>query len=1088
MSLQIIYGRSGSGKTYKCFDILKTADSANRYIYLVPEQFSQESERQIAAFGKSAFINVMSFGRLAHYVFSKLGPVGRKVIDSQGELMLAQKALMTVANKLSYLSVSVNNTDFTSQLLTMASEFNRHLVTPQMLEEAAENIKDEIFKMKLADIALIYKTYCDLIEKAGGSDADNLNLLKKQIESSDIFTGENIVINHFASFTPQETEVIKLLMQRCNQFTVAITADDKGSDTIDIFAESRGTINKLKTLAQESGIKVESDVYLGASKKYAPDSALAVCEANYFKYPCKAYEEYPEDVKVVCTKNIYNEVETAAITILRMCRENNMRMRDFVIAVRSEDEYHGIIKQVFDKFEIPYFINEKATALSHPLTQTALAMFASAMNNFPSDMVIRYIKSGYADITRDERYILENYVIAAGIDRNKWTNEKGFDFIPQDFEQYHQGIKESKNRVIKPIKDFADSFSGRKTAVEISKAFYKMLDSSICISAEKQLENLTQENRIDEADNLRLAWSAIVKTIERIADLIGDENLTLEKYYNIFTQGLTTCSLVTPPPFADRVLICNPDGYRSNNRPVFMLLGALDGVFPAKHRVEGILSDIERETITSMGVELAKTSQAKLMGEQYLIYSCLTAPSQMLYISYPMANDAGEACTPSPVIGRLKQLIPQLEIKGEYADTQDIESEERIFEKLITRLAKRNTDDPLWSSINQWFADNRPEKYVAAQNALSYTNLPNRLSQKSLDIIYPEMSYTSISRLEGYSRCQFAHFIQYGMRVNPRKEYELKAVDTGSLMHEVLEEFSMHMLEKEGGWKQLTESYAIAKTDEICDKVVQKFLGDISLGSKRFDYMSRRIKRLMKTVIWNIASFYKESDFEPFGYELSFGDGVLPPLEITLDNGRKVRLVGKIDRVDVLQADNGRYFSIVDYKSSAKEINYSFVKAGLQIQLPVYLDAICKAESREQEAIPAAMLYYHLADPLIKGFSNTDKEKINAEVTKALRMKGIVAADVNSEDSLKPAVVYKTAVPAAHIKKLCDFTNSKIREVLDEMLHGKINIRPYRFGDRTGCDYCPYISICKFDTECKGNRFKNVKKYTAEEFYSNVDK
>ena len=193
MSLQIIYGRSGSGKTDKCFDLLKTADSASKYIYIVPEQFSQESEKQVAEMGKSAFITVMSFGRLAHHVFSRLGPVGRKVIDSQGELMLAQKALMTVANKLSYLSVSVNNTDFSSQLLTMASEFKRHLVTADMLLDAAENIKDEIFKMKLTDIALIYKTYCDLIERAGGSEADNLNLLKKQIETSDIFTGENII-------------------------------------------------------------------------------------------------------------------------------------------------------------------------------------------------------------------------------------------------------------------------------------------------------------------------------------------------------------------------------------------------------------------------------------------------------------------------------------------------------------------------------------------------------------------------------------------------------------------------------------------------------------------------------------------------------------------------------------------------------------------------------------------------------------------------------------------------------------------------------------------------------------------------------
>jgi len=1087
MSLQIIYGRSGSGKTDKCFDLLKTADSASKYIYIVPEQFSQESEKQVAEMGKSAFITVMSFGRLAHHVFSRLGPVGRKVIDSQGELMLAQKALMTVANKLSYLSVSVNNTDFSSQLLTMASEFKRHLVTADMLLDAAENIKDEIFKMKLTDIALIYKTYCDLIERAGGSEADNLNLLKKQIETSDIFTGENIIINHFASFTPQETEVIRLLMQRCNQLTVAITADDKGNDTIDIFAENRGTIYKLKQLAQEMGIKTENDIYLGASKKYSPDSALALCESAYFKYPCMAYKGDPTDLKIVCTKNIYNEVETAAITILRMCRENNMRMRDFVIAVRSEEEYHGIIRQVFDKFEIPYFINEKATALSHPLTQTALAMFASAMNNFPSDTVIRYIKSGYADITRDERYILENYVIAAGIDRNKWTNEKGFDFIPQDFEEYHNGIKESKDRVIRPIKEFADSFSGRKTAGEISKAFYKMLDSSIRITAEKQLEKLTQGNRIDEADNLRLAWSAIVKTIERIAELIGDENLTLEKYYSIFSQGLTTCSLVTPPPFADRVLVCNPDGYRSNNRPVFMLLGTLDGVLPAGHKNEGLLSDAEREAISSTGIELAKSTQAKQKGEQYLIYSCLTAPSQMLYISYPSANDEGTALTPSPIINRLSRMFPKLKITGEFENEQELEGEDRVFAKLIAQLSKNKPVDKVWASANEWFKANRPEKYEQAINALAYTNQPKRLSEKSLDIIYPQTPYTSISRLEGYSRCQFAHFIRYGLKINPRKEYELQSADTGSLMHEVMENFSMHITQRDGGWKALTKEYADAKTDEICDKAIAKFLGDISLGSKRFDYMARRIKRLMKTVIWNVATFYKESKFEPFGYELSFGDGNLPPIEITLENGRKVRLVGKIDRVDIMQTEKERYFSIVDYKSSSKDINYSYVGAGLQLQLPVYLDAICNGDNTEKTAVPAAILYYHIEDPLVNGFSGSEAEDIERAVAKELRMKGIVTSRDDINKQFETVVMARSEAPASHIKKLCDFTKDKINSILNEMLSGSIEMQPYLYQGRSGCDFCEYRAVCKFDTNFKGNRYKTIKTIDAKEFYSHVD-
>ncbi|MDD4688741.1 MAG: exodeoxyribonuclease V subunit gamma [Eubacteriales bacterium] len=1087
MSLRIIYGRAGSGKREFCFDLLKQADSTNKYIYIIPEQFSQESERQVASMGKSAFISVMSFGRLAHHVFSRLGPVGRRVIDEESELMLAQNALMTVANKLRYLSVSASNTDFASQIIVMATEFKRHLITPDVLTQAAENIKDPIFRLKLEEIALIYKVYCELVEKAGGSEADNLTLLKRQIENSDIFYGENIIINHFEGFTPQEMDIISLLLSRCETVTVSMVSDKEYSDTINIFSETRNTIYKLKNLAKESNIKIDDDVYLGECKKYQPNSALAHCEREYFKYPPRIYHNEPSDIKIHCTKNIYSEVETAAITILRMCREDNMRMRDIVLAVRNGERYHSIIKQVFDKMGIPYFISEDKTVLSHPLTNAAISMFSSAMNNFPTETVMSYIKSGFAQISREERNLLENYVIAAGINRNKWTSEKGFGFVPQGFEDYHKEIIDAKNRVIAPIIEFTDTFKGRKTATEISKAYYKMLHSSIRPSAEKEMERLVAENKTDQADNLRMAWSGIVRTIERMSELIGDENITLEKYHSIFIQGLATCGLITPPPFADRVLVCSPEGYRSNNPPVFMLLGAVDGALPASHKIEGLLSDNERDQIAKMGVTLAKTTYTKLMDEQYLIYNCLTAPSKLLYISYPIANDEGDGITPSPVIGRLKTIMLQIKLFGEYTDDADLEGEDRVFSKLMIHLAKNRQADGMWAGVDKWFRENRLDKYENAIDALNYTNIPKKLSQKSLDILYPQSPYTSISRLEGYSRCQFAHFIQYGMRVKPRKEYELQAVDTGSLMHEVMEEFSKDMLVREGGWLALSREYCDAKVDQICDKAVRSLLGDISLGSKRFDYLAKSIKRTMKTVVWNVAEFYKNGDFIPFGYELSFGDGVLPPLDVTLDDGRVIHLVGKIDRVDVLESDNGRHFSIVDYKSSKKVINYGYVKAGLQIQLPVYLDAICNAFDGERPAIPGALLYYHLADPMVTGLSTTDDEKIKSEVTKELRMRGIIATSETALSSFKTTVVGNSALPTKYIHSLCDFTNRKIKEILGEMLHGSINIHPFRYSDKTGCDYCPYKTICKFDTDFKNNRYKNVRSLSEEEFYANVD-
>ena len=140
--------------------------------------------------------------------------------------------------------------------------------------------------------------------------------------------------------------------------------------------------------------------------------------------------------------------------------------------------------------------------------------------------------------------------------------------------------------------------------------------------------------------------------------------------------------------------------------------------------------------------------------------------------------------------------------------------------------------------------------------------------------------------------------------------------------------------------------------------------------------MTTRLKKVIKKSVKYIINTLKNSDFKVYGNEIEFGDGKkYAPIEIRLDNNQRAEIIGKIDRVDIAENEDGKYIRIIDYKSSVKNVDLNEVMAGIQIQLLTYLDAITK----EENANPAGVLYFNLIEPIIKTKNRniTDEELEN---------------------------------------------------------------------------------------------------------------
>ena len=748
-------------------------------------------------------------------------------------------------------------------------------------------------------------------------------------------------------------------------------------------------------------------------------------------------------------------------------------------------------RAIFNKYNIPIFIDENRDLNQNILIQYVLAILEIFIKNWSHEAVFNYIKIGFSGLEEDDIFKLEKYCLKWGIKQNKWKKEFTYGQYEEKDKPEIERLEQIRKELVNPLIRLKSRIDENKTVENISKAIYQFLvEQEITEKIQEKIEELEEIGELDLANEYENSLNTIIDVLDEIVLVFKDDKITIDKYAQILKVGFKNSSLTKIPGTQDQVIMGDVDRSRSHKVKAIFIIGLNDGEFPSVHKDEGFLNDTDREILKQNGIELAKGTIDKLYEDNFNIYKAFTTAEHDIYLSYSSADGEGKSLRPSILIHKIKKLYPKLEeesdvINKKYEMINPIITYEALLEN-ISKLKKKETIDEIWYEIYQYFKAQNEWKQRLQQDlqGLEYTNLPQNIRQENIDKLYGNTLNTSVSKLEKYRSCPFSYYLQYGLRLKEKEELKVQSFNTGSFMHETIDEFFERVREEKIDLAELEEEQIKQMVSEIIETNLHLSKNYIFTATAKYKALVKRLKRLVSKALKYIIQTIIYSDFQIEGTEIEFGkNGKYPPIVLNLDNGKKVEIIGKIDRIDTANSEDGKYLRIIDYKSSSKNIDLNEVYAGLQIQLLTYTDAICKIE----DVMPAGVFYFSLLEQMVKADKKITEEEIEEMIRKNFKMKGLILADVkiikmndntlsSGTSKLVPAGIttsgavnerYTNGVNKEEFKILQDYIDKTIKDIAKEILSGKIDLKPYYKNGKTPCEYCEYRTICGFNPRQK---------------------
>lgn len=1156
MNVRFLLGPAGSGKTYRCLaearQALATAPEGSPLLLLAPKQSTYQLERQLLADGALAGytrLQILSFDRLAHYVFERLGRAAPRLLDEEGRLMVLRGLLARKRQQLKLFRASARLTGFAQQLSRVLRELQRHQLTPESLRRLAGQVgKIEGLALKLQDLATLLEEYLGWLQARGLKDADCLldaavAALKEGLTGTARNAGaplaplgmgiEQIWVDGFAEWSPQELELLAALLPHCRNATFAFCLDHAPAGKLSWLSSwslVRQTLDEAgRRFAAIPEVEVTVEVLARAAPaaqggRFGHNPVLSHLERHWAApqpYPtaagalaAEAAGELARTIRVAVCADPEAEALVAAHEILRHTRAGG-RYREVAVVLRKLEGYHEPLQRLFSRYDIPFFLDRRESVSHHPLAELTRGALRTVAYGWQHEDWFAALKTGLAGAQEQRIDLLENEALAHGWRGAVWRQPirlhdqlRSAEDAPRLRERERE-LEALRRELVPPFEQLALALGqagNRPTGPQLAaglREFWAGLKVQEELDAWAAAEVASADYRLPKSVHATV-WEQTNAWLGNLELAFPQERLSLREWLPILDAGLANLTVGVIPPALDQVLIGAIDRSRNPELKLAIVLGLNEKIFPAPPEGSTLLTDTDRLELEKHHVRLGATARQQLGRERFYGYIACTRSCERIVLTSAQHDDTGATLNPSPFLSHLRLLFPALPFET-VPPTADWRASEHLSE-LVTPLlqagwpfAPRTAAGPPATLLTRL---PRLAAILEHLHQFQSPDLKEPLDPALASQLYGSELRTSVSRLEHFAACPFKFFVHSGLRAEERKQFELDVREQGSFQHDALAEFHQELQRANRQWRDLTPVEARAKIEQVARGLTASYRDGLLQATEESRFLARIMTESLQNFVETIVGWMREQyRFDPVAVELPFGeDARSPAWQVPVDETRSLALQGRIDRVDLCRVGEGAeaLCVVLDYKSSEKKLEPLLLANGLQLQLLTYLNVLRRwpdpqARFGVRKLIPAGVFYVSLRGKYERGRNRREALAEAAETRRlayrhagrfdigALRQLD-ARPDATSGDQFnyrltKQGELYKSSAEAMEgdqFTALLDSVEATLREMGRRIFAGDAEVSPYRRGTETACDRCDYRAVCRMDPWAHGFRILSL--------------
>jgi ATP-dependent helicase/DNAse subunit B len=794
---------------------------------------------------------------------------------------------------------SAGRPGFAGALDDLIGELQAAGLDPDSVSAGASTLEGSAY---LDDLKTLFRAYAELRDSRGYADSHTVPraAIPAMRRDPDSWRRRPVLLYGFDDLTVEQRELVDALV-RATEVTVSLTYEDRTA-----LADRARLLGQLRELGPESETPTEADPANTRSE------LLFHLERSFLRADAPRAEA-DDSLLLLRSAGDRGEAELIGAEIARLLANGEVP-DEIAVALRDPSGRGALQAGVLRRFGIPVALEAEVPVAQSGTGACLLALLRATFTSRTAADLLGYLRgprrAGHGQVDRLEQTIRGSRLRSAEQVVAEWGRR---DWAPiGELERLREAAAD-RPRLLREVASLARDIAQWPLATEQAKG---------------------EVPERSAAHELR-AGERIATTAEELADLEGLEPAPAEL---IATLEALTMRAWTGP-VEGRVRIASPYELRASRFGHLFVASLQDGEFP-RHRSDGpFLSEEQR---AALGLPERAETEAE---ERYLFHSCLARPTQRLYLSYRVSDEAGGAEPRSPLIAELRRLLDPPEPED---SEQTDELEERLTRSRgLGDLLFDPSDAPSEAELARSLAargDRRAARAVSlglgkarlaglraslesAAETESATRAPGPLRVAAVTDHLAAVAAYGGTTLEHFDVCSYRWFVDHELRPQPL-DPEPEGMRQGGLMHKALERLYREAPGDDALPRPGDVERWVARGREIVDEVTAE-LSDHPADRA----MRRRLERLLVAFLRREAA-RPSPRLRPSLLEAEFSEeegAAKPALQF-----EGWALHGRIDRVD-----EGEGVGLAhDYKV-AREVSRvaKFVEEG-KLQLPLYLLAL----------------------------------------------------------------------------------------------------------------------------------------------------